>query len=197
MARPNLSAERRRQLIPELAQTFAEHGYRRTTTAELARRCKVRENILYRLWKDKREMFIASIDYVYDLSSAIWGELLSGDSAGSSGARRLLQYESRHHGEFGFYRIVFAGLSEADDPEIRDALHRMYTHFQNFILKQIEQYRLSSGSGSKPEAALRAWALIGLGTVADIGKEFGLFPEEKRVLLLNQVGKLLLEGKLK
>ena len=65
MPRPNHSAQRRRELTPIVARTFAELGFRRTTTAELARRCGVRENVLYRLWPDKKAMFIAAIEYVY------------------------------------------------------------------------------------------------------------------------------------
>ena len=39
MARPNRSDERREELVPAVAATFAEYGYRRTTTAMLAERC--------------------------------------------------------------------------------------------------------------------------------------------------------------
>lgn len=64
MARPSQASEQRERILPVLAATFAELGYRRTTTATLAERCEVRENILYRLWADKKAMFIAVIDYV-------------------------------------------------------------------------------------------------------------------------------------
>jgi len=46
MGRVNQSARRRAELIPIIARAFAERGYRRTTTAELAQRCAVRENVL-------------------------------------------------------------------------------------------------------------------------------------------------------
>ena len=62
MPRPDQSAEKRNELLPIIAETFTRLGFRRTTTAELAKRCKVRENILYRLWPDKKAMFIAAID---------------------------------------------------------------------------------------------------------------------------------------
>ena len=42
MPRPNQTAQRRKQLLPVIARAFAELGYRRATTAELAQRCKVR-----------------------------------------------------------------------------------------------------------------------------------------------------------
>src|SRR5437868_4048708 len=116
MARPSLVAEKRKELMPVVARAFAEMGYRRTTTADLARRCGVRENILYRLWPDKKAMFVAAIEHVFDLSVETWGKLLEQPTKKQSAARRLLEHEASHHGELGLYRIVFAGLSETDDP---------------------------------------------------------------------------------
>jgi AcrR family transcriptional regulator len=192
VARRNLSAEKRRRLLPEVARTFAELGYRRTTTAELARRCAVRENILYRLWSDKKQMFIAAIDYVYDLSAEIWSTLLQRHLGSASTAERLLGYEAHHHGEFGFYRIVFAGLSESDDPEIREALRSMYCRFQRFIGEQVQAHR--GGKAAAPPASQAAWAIIGLGTIASIGREFELLSSAERERLIQQVGRILLDG---
>lgn len=194
MPRPNHSAQRRRELIPLIARTFAERGYRRTTTAKLAQRCGVRENILYRLWPDKKAMFIASIDYVYELSVRIWKTILAEGDEEASAARRLLDYESTHHGEFGLYRIVFAGLSETDDPEIRDALGRMYRRYQHFIQRQIRAHRHQNGELGGPDAGLAGWAVIGLGTVANIGRELGLLSDRKRRRLMAGIGETLLGG---
>ncbi len=192
MARPNQSEQRRRELIPVIARAFAELGFRRTTTAELARRCDVRENILYRLWPDKKEMFIASIDYVYEVSAGTWGKLIVEGDGRVSTASRLLEYESAHHGEYGFFRIVFAGLSETDDPEIQAALSDMYKRYHRFIERQIGEHRVRDGSDGMPDATLSAWAVIGLGTVANIGRELGLLNESRRKQLLGSVGRLLL-----
>ena len=193
MARPNQTTQRRKQLIPVVARTFAELGYRRATTAELARRCDVQENILYRLWPDKKAMFIAAIDYVYDLSVMLWQRLLREGDGQSSTAQRLLAYESQHHGEFGHYRIVFAGLSETDDPEIRAALARMYKRYKRFVQRQIAAHR-GEEDGPLPTAALTAWAVVGLGTVANIVRELELLSERQRVSLIGDVGRFLLDG---
>ncbi len=139
-------------------------------------------------------MFVASIDYVFSLSLGIWENLLDQTPAGPTDAQRLLEYESRHHGEFGFYRIVFAGLSQADDPEIRAALGRMYRRFQRFIRRRIENHRELRGCGRDPAPDLAAWAFIGLGTVSNLAREFGLLPEERRLALMGEVGRLLLDG---
>lgn len=201
MPRPSQASQKRRELLPVIARVFADLGYRRTTTAELASRCKVQETILYRLWPDKKAMFIAAIGHVYDLAARLWVSQLSGKSKGSS-AEKLLAYESTHLGEFGNSRIIFAGLSETDDPEIRRALSRMYLHYQKFILDQIGRHRAvrprQPGAGRSRNPAdpiLTAWAFIGLGTVASIAMELKLLSSRQRRKLIVDIGTLLLNGR--
>jgi AcrR family transcriptional regulator len=193
MPRPSQVDAKRRELLPVVARAFAELGYRRTTTAELAQRCGVRENILYRLWPDKKAMFIAAIGYVYDLSALTWQALLERDGPGSA-AERLLGYEAAHLGEFGHARIIFAGLSETDDPDIRKALAAMYRRYQEFVRDQVGAHRAGNGAVEATEG-LTAWALVGLGTVATIARELRLLPDGDRRALMIDVGRLLLGGR--
>jgi AcrR family transcriptional regulator len=193
MPRTSQVAEKRRELVPIVARTFAALGYRRTTTAELAQRCGVRENVLYRLWPDKKGMFIAAIGYVYELSEVTWRRLLAGPDGEETAADRLLAYESEHYGEFGHYRIVFAGLSETDDPEIRAALADMYKRYHRFVRQQIAVHR-ARRSTDGGDADLRAWAVLGLGTVNSIARELGLVSESRRRRLFRDMGQALLEG---
>jgi AcrR family transcriptional regulator len=197
MSRPSQIDEQRDKLLPVVARAFGELGYRRATTAELARRCGVRENILYRLWKDKKSMFIAAIEHVYDNAASIWEARLARARGGSSAsaALALLEYEASHLGEFGYYRIIFAGLNEVDDEEIRSAMSRTYRRFFEFILAVIGGRKRTGGAaGSRPSNELAAWALIGLGTLLTIGKELGLMTPRLRSRLLKDVGRHLLEG---
>ena len=125
MARPNRSHEKRAELMPIVAQAFSELGYRKATTAELAARCGVQENILYRLWNDKKAMFAASIDYLYDATMQVWQDLIDqaeADPDGPTAAERILAYDAEHRGEKGFYKITFAALSETADPDVLAAL---------------------------------------------------------------------------
>ena len=193
MPRRSLVHEKRRALLPVVARAFSELGYRRATTAELARRCRVQENILYRLWPDKKAMFIAAIGHVYERAEHTWAELLEKGGAGSA-AERVLEYEARHLGQFGHVRIIFAGLSETDDPEIRRALAAMYQRYQGFVSEQLAAHR--AGGQKRPgtaELAITAWAFIGLGTVASIAMELDLLDARARRRLLSGIGRLLLE----
>ncbi len=194
MPRPSQTHEKRKQLLPIVARTFAELGYRRATTAELAQRCKVRENILYRLWPDKKSMFIASIDYVYEQAASTWREVLSETDDTADAAVRLLTYEAVHYGESGLHRIIFAGLSEIDEPEINEALRKMYARFHRFIRRQIGAHRNGGSANVLPDEAASAWAIVGLGYVANIGRELGLLTGRGRKKVFGEAGRLLLDG---
>jgi len=196
VARPNLSEEKRAKFLPVIAQCFVERGYRRTTTAELAEACGVQETILYRLWPGKKEMFLAAIEYVYQLSARTWQEVQDRSAQGGSRAERLLDYESRHLGEFGLYRIIFAGLSETDDPEIRAALSRMFNGFHREISSRVGEHRRRRKGGSPVDVEQAAWAIVGLGLVANLSRDVKLFGEKKRQSLIAEVGRLLLEGEI-
>lgn len=188
MPRQNRSHERRAELLPQVAAAFAELGYRRTTTAELAARCEVQEVALYRLWPDKRAMFLAALDHVWDASAGAWEKLLTTRDARSP-AERLLAHEATHHGEHGLYRLIFAGLSETDDPEIRSALARLYERFHQFVERRVAEHR---GEPVGKDAAASAWALIGLGTAGSISKELGLTSPADRKRLWDTAGSQLL-----
>jgi len=194
MPRPSRLREQRHELLPVLAKAFTTLGYRRATTAAIAKRCRVRQNILYRLWPDKKAMFLAAIEYVFEFSEQTWLRLLDNSRQDGSPARRLLEFESQHHGAFGHYRIVFTGLAESDDPDIREALRRMFQRFHRFLFAQIAAHRRGPKRSAAFPADLAAWAVIGLGTASNIGRELGALTDADRKRLITQVGRAMLEG---
>lgn len=199
MPRPDGSEERRRELLPVVAAAFAELGYRRTTTAELARRTGHQETVLYRLWPDKKAMFVAAIGWVYRSSELVWSRILDEEPGdGRSAAQRLVDHEATHLGELGLHRIVFAGLSETDDPEIRAALRDLYRRFQRFIRERVAEHgagrkaRKRAAADIDPDQA--AWALLGVGTVTNVLRELELVPARGRAELFRALARLVLEG---
>ncbi len=180
----------RDRLLPIVAATFAEFGYRRATTAELAQRCAVRENVLYRIWPTKKAMFLDAIGYVLDSSLATWRKLLEREGHGDP-ATKLLEYEAVHHGEFGLYRIVFSGLGETDDPDIHAALQGLYRQFHAFIAQVLAARDAAGDAGEEREVL--AWALVGLGTVSNITRELGLLGGNKRRTMFAGIGRRLLK----
>jgi hypothetical protein len=51
-----------------------------------------------------------------------------------------------------------------------------------------------TASCTLPDPTLAAWAIVGLGTVADLGRELGLLAGPARQKLMAHVGRLPLEG---
>jgi AcrR family transcriptional regulator len=194
VARPSQIDEQRKRLLPLVCQVFSELGYRRTTTAELAQRCGVRENILYRLWRDKQAMFLAAIAYLFQTRSERWGEILAECPTSERAAEALIAYETTHQGEFGFYRVVFTALVEADDLEIREAIAGMYRRFHERLRKLIDPRERGDKTAEHLSADTTAWALIGLATVSNIIRELGLLRPRQREEMFAATARYLVHG---
>lgn len=183
MPRPDRREERRVEITPTLAEAFARLGYAGATTAKLAEACGLAENQLYRLWPSKKAMFLAVIDHLYEMQEAFWLEQLSGGDPAAAIAR-ILDREGKERGSTGLHRVLFAGLSSSDDPEIGVALAGMYQKFHRFIRDLLKQ----QPAGAVGDPSLAAWALIGLGTVSNIARELDLFPVATQRKLMRRVG---------
>ena len=60
--------------------------------AELAERCQVRENILYRLWPDKKAIFLAVLDYLFQKRMDKWTNEIDKVASSESSIIRLITY---------------------------------------------------------------------------------------------------------
>ncbi len=106
-----------------------------------------------------------------------------------------LSKENRESRDDTAYRAAIeakAQLSISGTPdEIMAALERLYGRFYAFIQEQIQDHRRPSDT-ELPSEDLCAWAVLGLGTVANIGRELGLLSDRARSRLLSEVGRYLL-----
>jgi AcrR family transcriptional regulator len=179
MPRASQADERRRSLLPLLADAFRDLGYRRATTAELASRCDVQENILYRLWPDKKAMFLASLDFLVQRRMEKWKAVIDKAGSDKSQAVRLIELTGRDLGENGLYRIIFAALNETDDPEIKHALQRLYRQYHERIKVEIARHRTLCGASGIAADEDIAWALIALVAFMNIALDLGLMNGRK------------------
>ena len=191
MSRPSQTQEQSKKLLPIVCEVFSELGYRRTTTAELAHRCDVRENILYRLWPDKKAMFRAAIDDIFRSRAEVWNEILADRPAPELAVQRIVEYESQHQGEFGFYRIVFTALTETDDDDIRAALVDMYKRFHQLVCRQVAAGGGPGNLESGLPVEMVAWGLLGLATISNIIRELKLLPPHRRERMFATLAKCL------
>jgi AcrR family transcriptional regulator len=192
--RPSKADDRRRELLPLVAEAFSELGYRRATTAELAARCDVQENILYRLWADKKAMFVAAIEFLFRRRMDKWMSSLGKTGGDESRASRLVELTAKNLGEERLYRIIFAALSETDDPDVKQALQRLYRQYHDRVMTEIARHREQCGDRDVAKDDDTAWALIGLVAFMNIALDLELMSARKRQQLFTTMAALLLNG---
>lgn len=193
MARPSNADQRRRELLPLIANAFSELGFRRATTAEIARRCDVQENILYRLWPDKKAMFVAAIESLFGRRMVKWKSVIN-ESASESVAAQLIEITRKDLGEQGLYRIIFTALSETNDPEVKKTLQRLYLSYHQQLTSLISKHREACQADDSLSDDDTAWALIGLVAFMNIAIDLDLVTSRKRGQMFSRVAFRLLDG---
>ena len=193
MPRPSKADERRRELLPLVAQAFSDLGYRRATTAELAARSGVQETILYRLWPDKKAMFVAAIEFLFSRRMAKW-ESAFDETVPASRASQLIELTGQDLGEHRLYRIIFAALSETDDPDVKQALRKLYRLYHDRVETEVARHRKQRDVREVAEDDDTAWALIGLVAFMNIALDLKLMSARKRKQMFSTMASLLLNG---
>jgi AcrR family transcriptional regulator len=121
------SAEDRREEIVEIAfRHFAEGGYHGTSTEAIARDGGISQPYLFRLFKTKRELFLACVERCYAGVTSVFEEAVEGDtpeerlkSMGSAYTDRLLP--DRYA-----LRFQMQAYAVASDPQFQDAVRSGY-----------------------------------------------------------------------
>ena len=139
-------------------------------------------------------MFLAAIDDIFRSRADVWNAILADRPAPEQAVERIIEYESHHQGESGFYRIVFTALAETDDDDIRNALVDMYKRFHKLVCQQIETQHEVDNLKSELPTEMAAWGLLGLATISNIILELKLLPPRQRERMFATVAKCLVSG---
>jgi AcrR family transcriptional regulator len=121
------SAEDRRGEIVEIAfRHFAQGGFHGTSTEAIAREGGISQPYLFRLFKTKRELFLACVERCYAGVARVFEESVQGDtpqerleSMGRAYTERLLP--DRHA-----LRFQMQAYAVASDPQFQDAVRSGY-----------------------------------------------------------------------
>ena len=158
------AAQRRGQLLDVAAALFAERGYARTTTAELARAAGVTEPIIYRHFASKRDLFVALIERTGEQTLELWSRTLADAQDPRERLTRLLGANVMVTDETGraAYRVITQSITEVDDPEIRNALDGHFHQLHTFLCAEIVHGQEERRVGRRFDAEVIAWILIDL-----------------------------------
>ena len=163
------AAQRREQLLDRAAELFAQHGYARATTAELAKAAGVTEPIIYRHFKSKRDLFIALIERTGDETLASWEAALQDASSPADRLSRLIAGNpmTTPKGQVA-YRVILQAITETHDESICQALQAHVQKLHDFLEREVARAQELHKVTGRCSAELVAWILI------DVGLGFGV-----------------------
>jgi AcrR family transcriptional regulator len=170
-----LSAQhRRRQIIESAREVFASQSYANVGTADLAKAAGVSEPALYRYFSGKKELFLATLRSTGPKLLEIWQSIAYDvedplETLWSIG----VNYYDHLQGHSGNMKLQFKALSEADDPEIRQALRENFAGFVGFVVETLEEGKRRGIVHSEVDSWLVAWQFLGIGLTLDLMQLLG------------------------
>ncbi len=156
------AADRRKQLLDSAARCFAQHGYRGTTTAMIASEAGISEPIIYRHFRNKRDLFVALIEKVADEVFENWRRATSQVQSPLAKLQMLLYQNPAtsdpHTAEV--YRLLFHASTETDDSEIQDAIRDHYERYVESLASVMSEAQQVGQIRNDLPAEWLAWQII-------------------------------------
>jgi TetR/AcrR family transcriptional regulator len=192
---PKRTAEQRRRLIIESAQAmFAASNYARVSTAELAKAAGISEPALYRYFPSKKDLFISTIKTAGKRLLDIWERLASDIVDPLEVIRAIgLGYYDHLRSRSPVMKLLFQALSEADDEEIRQALHSNFAAFIHLLKENIEEGKSQGLIRQDVNTTVAAWQFMSFGLTLDLMHLLG-FDEELNRSYVEEWGALYLDS---
>jgi len=173
---------------------FAASSYARVGTAELAKAAGISEPALYRYFSSKKELFISTIKATRTRLLDVWERLASEVVDPLEVIRAIgVGYYDHLRSRSPVMKLLFQALSEADDKEIREALHANFAAFIRFLVENIEEGKRQGLIRQDVNAAVAAWQFMAFGLTLDLIHLLG-FDEELNRSHVEDWGRLYLDS---
>ncbi len=94
------SVNRREQILEAAVVVFAEHGYFKATTAQVAEKVGISQPYIFKLFKNKEELFVAALDRAFERTICTFTDVeASGDKLLEESIRVYEQMMETHPSE--------------------------------------------------------------------------------------------------
>jgi AcrR family transcriptional regulator len=172
---------RRRQIIESAREVFAAQSYAKVGTADLAKAAGVSEPALYRYFSGKKELFLATLHSTAPMLLELWQSIAYDvddplETLWSIG----VHYYDHLQSHSATMKLQFQAVSEADDPEIREALRENFAGFVQFVTDTLEEGKQRGVVRRDIDCRLVAWQFLGIGLTLDLMHLLGFSSELER-----------------
>src|SRR3990170_3599418 len=169
--------DRRSQIIETARQVFAVQSYAKVGTADLAKAAGISEPALYRHFSGKKELFLASLRSTGPKLLEIWQNIASDVEDPRETVWAIgVHYYDHLQSHSSNMKIQFQAVSEADDPEIRQALRENFEAFVRFVAETLDDGKRRGIVRRDIDSRLLAWQFLGIGFTLDLMNLLGFAP---------------------
>jgi AcrR family transcriptional regulator len=180
-ARKLAAPHRRKQIIDSAREVFSSESYARVGTADIAKAAGVTEPALYRYFSSKKELFIATLRSTGPRLMELWQNIAYDvddplDTLWSIGVHYYDHLQSHSTN----MKIQFQALSEASDPEIREAVRENFGAFVDFVSETLDEGKRRGIVARDIDSRLVAWQFLGIGLMMDVMHMLGFHDELDR-----------------
>jgi len=179
-AAPRMAAAgRRAHLLATAARVFTEGSYHGTTTAEIARAAGISEPIIYRHFASKRELYIATIEYVWEKARTGWEQTVAGATDACAAVEAIHKgHVSVRSAKLQLAELWVQALSEAsEDPELKKHLRRHMRDVHDFVADLIRKGQADGVIVAERDADAEAWIMLSGGILGMVGRRIGLLDD--------------------
>lgn len=173
--------DRRRQIIESAGEVFASQSYAKVGTADLAKAVGVSEPALYRYFSGKKELFLETLRSTAPKLLEIWQDIAYDvddplETLWSIG----VHYYDHLQSHSSNMKLHFQAVSEADDPEIRQALRENFAGYVDFVAETMDEGKRRGIVRRDIDSRLVAWQFLGIGLTLDLMHILGFGSELDR-----------------
>lgn len=139
--RPDVSDERRPQIIEAAIRVFSRKGYRKAAMPEIAREAGLSVGGVYWYFKGKEDLVIAILRQCFQSDQAALDALLNADLPAGAKARAFAQNYVENFTAYSWFNGIsteFYGEA-AHDPLVRQHIQEYLSHYRLALVTLIEQ----------------------------------------------------------
>ena len=127
------AAERREDVLTAAREVFAEHGLSGASTDEIARRAGISQPYLFRLFRTKKELFLASVERCFVETRETFEQAAEGKTGDEAMAAMGKAYGELIRSNPNRLRAQMQTYAACDDPEICAVARRGYGRLVDFV----------------------------------------------------------------
>lgn len=159
--------QRRIEIIRESSQILAQQGFHNLTTKALSKQLGIAEMILYRCFKNKNAIVLACIEETGRAQISFWQKItVTHEDPLEALATIAADFSFNPSHESTGFQLLQRLSAEILEPELTDAVAKVYLEFCDFLQSQLIKLIEFHGLEMPSEEILRhlAWVLVHWGS---------------------------------